>query len=190
MSPVGLSKLLDGLPRTTDPNLLVGFETGDDAGVYRLDAGTALVHTADIITPPVDDPVVFGRIAAANALSDVYAMGGRPLTCLNLVGFPTSKLGGEVLAAIVAGALEKIHHGLVSIIDVRIFSALLLIQHDDCDEVARHRLLMPAGGETFVVASPLPGRVPRRQVVLRLAVCTCPGAPQAVRGRRVWEVYG
>lgn len=108
MSPVGLARLLEGLPKTADPNLLVGFETGDDAGVYRIDADTALVHTADIITPPVDDPVVFGRIAAANALSDVYAMGGRPLTCLNLIGFPSNDLGPEILAGIVAGALEKI----------------------------------------------------------------------------------
>lgn len=108
MSPVGLARLLEGLPKAADPNLLVGFETGDDAGVYRIDAQTALVHTADIITPPVDDPVVFGRIAAANALGDIYAMGGRPLTCLNLIGFPSRDLGPEILAGIVAGALEKI----------------------------------------------------------------------------------
>ena len=108
MSPVGLARLLEGLPRTADPNLLIGFETGDDAGVYRIDAERALVHTADIITPTVDDPVVFGRVGAANALSDVYAMGGRPVTCLNLIGFPTDDLGPEVLAGIVAGALEKI----------------------------------------------------------------------------------
>lgn len=108
MSPVGLAKLLDGLPQTTDPNLLVGFETGDDAGVYRIDAHQALVHTADIVTPMVDDAATFGRIAAANALSDVYSMGGRPLTCLNLVGFPSGQLGPEVLAGIVSGALEKI----------------------------------------------------------------------------------
>ena len=91
-----------------DPNLLVGFETSDDAGVYRLDDETALVTTADFITPPVDDPYVFGQIAAANAISDVYAMGGRPLTCLNLVAFPSKKLPPEVLQGIVAGALSKI----------------------------------------------------------------------------------
>jgi selenide,water dikinase len=64
------------LPRHHDPNLLVGFETSDDAGVYRLNEDTALIHTVDVITPPVDDPYVFGQIGAANALSDVYAMGG------------------------------------------------------------------------------------------------------------------
>ena len=108
MSPVGLGDLLRGLPRNTDPNLLVGFETSDDAAVYRLNDETALVLTADLITPPVDDPYLFGQIAAANALSDVYAMGGRPITCLNLVGFPSGKLGPEVLQQIVAGALSKI----------------------------------------------------------------------------------
>ena len=77
MSPVGLGDLLRGLPRNTDPNLLVGFETSDDAAVYRLNDETALVLTADLITPPVDDPYLFGQIAAANALSDVYAIGTR-----------------------------------------------------------------------------------------------------------------
>lgn len=91
-----------------DPNLLVGFEASDDAAIYRLDDNTALVHTVDFITPPVDDPYVFGQIGAANALSDIYAMGGRPLTCLNLVGFPSKALGPEILKAIIEGALSKI----------------------------------------------------------------------------------
>lgn len=88
--------------------MLVGFDTYDDAGVYRLDDSTALVMTADFITPPVDDPFLFGQIAAANALSDVYAMGARPLACLNLVAFPGGKLEPEVLHRVVAGALDKI----------------------------------------------------------------------------------
>ena len=108
MSPVGLARLLEGLPEQVDPDLLVGFETSDDAAVYRLDDERALVLTADIITPPVDDPVLFGRIAAANSLSDVYAMGGHPLAALNLLGFPGDQLGPEVLAGIVAGAREKV----------------------------------------------------------------------------------
>lgn len=86
----------------------MGFETNDDAGVYRLNDDMALVTTADFITPPVDDPYLFGQIAAANALSDVYAMGGKPLTCLNLVGFPTKKLSPDILHGIVEGALSKI----------------------------------------------------------------------------------
>jgi len=96
------------LPKNEDPNLLVGFETSDDAGVYRLTDEIALITTADIITPPVDDPYTFGQIAAANAISDVYAMGGRPITCLNLTMFPSKKLEPEVLHQIVAGALSKI----------------------------------------------------------------------------------
>jgi selenide,water dikinase len=87
---------------------LVGFHTSDDAGIYRIDDETALVLTADFITPPVDDPYLFGQIGAANALSDVYAMGGRPVACLNLIGFPSRRLGPEVLEGIVEGALNKI----------------------------------------------------------------------------------
>jgi selenide,water dikinase len=96
------------LPKNEDPNLLVGFDTGDDAGVYRLTDEIALITTADFITPPVNDPYTFGQIAAANAISDVYAMGGRPLTCLNLAMFPAKKLDPEILGQIVAGALSKI----------------------------------------------------------------------------------
>jgi selenide,water dikinase len=96
------------LPKNNDPNLLVGFLTNDDAGIYRLSEEIALITTADFITPPVNDPYQFGQIAAANALSDVYAMGGRPVTCLNLACFPSKKLEPVVLHQIVAGALSKI----------------------------------------------------------------------------------
>jgi selenide,water dikinase len=97
-----------GLPASSDPNLLVGFESSDDAAVYRLTEGLAIVSTVDFITPPVDDPVWFGRIAAANSLSDIYAMGGRPLTALNLIMFPSRKLGTEVLKEILRGGYEKV----------------------------------------------------------------------------------
>jgi selenide, water dikinase len=103
-----LSDLLHSLPAQSDPNLLVGMESSDDAGVYRIAPDLALVQTADFITPPVDDPHLFGQVAAANALSDVYAMGGKPLTAMNLVGFPLKELGVEVLKGIVAGAFTKI----------------------------------------------------------------------------------
>jgi len=94
------------LPRQTDPNVLVGFETGDDAGVYLLDENTALVQTVDFFTPIVDDPRTFGEIAAANSLSDVYAMGGRPVSALSIVGFP-EKGDAEILAQILQGGLSK-----------------------------------------------------------------------------------
>lgn len=103
-----MNALLETLPSGTDPNLIVGYDTNDDAGVYRLSESEALVVTADFITPPTDDPETFGRVAAANAISDVYAMGGRPITCLNLVAFPAKKLPGSVLAGIIRGAQQKI----------------------------------------------------------------------------------
>lgn len=97
-----------GLPVPADPNLLVGFDASDDAAVYRLTDDLAVVSTADYITPPVDEPIWFGRIAAANALSDVYAMGGRPLTALNLVMYPEKKLGPDILREILKGSHEKV----------------------------------------------------------------------------------
>jgi selenide,water dikinase len=106
IGPGDLREVLAQLPRQVHPDLLVGGETYDDAGVYRLSDELALVQTVDFFTPIVDDPRDFGRIAAANALSDVYAMGGRPVTAMNLVGFSLERLGGEVLAAILGGGAE------------------------------------------------------------------------------------
>jgi len=96
------------LPQRRDPNLLVGSATADDAGVYRIDRDRALVQTVDFFTPIVDDPFVYGQIAAANALSDVYAMGGRPLTALNLLGMPTDVVPPKVINAILRGGAAKV----------------------------------------------------------------------------------
>jgi selenide,water dikinase len=104
-----LEEILQSLPRQSHPDLLVGIETADDAGVYRLTPEIALILTVDFFTPVVNDPYTFGQIAAANALSDVYAMGGRPLTALNIVCYPRKTVPKEVLQAILAGGLEKIH---------------------------------------------------------------------------------
>jgi selenide, water dikinase len=101
-----LDSVLKRLPRPTDPNLLVGFETSDDAGVYRLTDKIALVQTVDILTPIADEPLMFGQIAAANSLSDVYAMGGRPVSALSVVGFPDSR-DAEILEEILRGGLQK-----------------------------------------------------------------------------------
>ena len=98
--------MLGKLARQHDPNVLVGFDHADDAGVYQLTPDTALVQTVDFFTPIVDDPYTFGQIAATNALSDVYAMGGRPLTALALVCFP-EKGDLEILERILAGGLSK-----------------------------------------------------------------------------------
>src|SRR3954468_24854452 len=101
-----LHALLADLPRSDDPNVLVGSDTADDAAVYRISDELAIVSTADFFTPIVDDPYDFGRIAATNALSDVYAMGGRPLTALNLVAYSLEELGEEPLRAILRGGAD------------------------------------------------------------------------------------
>src|SRR5215211_804028 len=106
LGPEQLLPIVRDVPAGDDPNLLVGASTADDAAVYRLSDELALVQTVDFFTPIVDDPYDFGRIAAANALSDVYAMGGRPLTALNLVAFPLERLGPVVLEAILRGGLD------------------------------------------------------------------------------------
>jgi selenide, water dikinase len=103
------------LPRSTDPNVLVGFDTNDDAGVYLLGNGLALVQTVDFFTPIVDDPHTFGEIAAANALSDVYAMGGRPVSALSIVGFP-DKGAPRILEEIIRGGLAKMDEAKCSVI--------------------------------------------------------------------------
>lgn len=104
-----------GLPRANDPNVLVGFETNDDAGVYKLGAEMALVQTVDFFTPIVDDPHTFGQIAAANSLSDVYAMGGKPISALSIVGFP-DKGEPEILQQILRGGLSKMAEAKCSVI--------------------------------------------------------------------------
>src|SRR5437762_12300899 len=101
-------QVLRQLPIVRNPNLLVGTTTADDAGVYRIDRDRALVQTVDFFTPIVDDPFVYGQIAAANALSDVYAMGGRPLTALNLMGVPTDVVPQKVINAILRGGAAKV----------------------------------------------------------------------------------
>jgi selenide,water dikinase len=107
LSPSLLEAVLRRLPLPNDPNVLVGFETSDDAGVYRVADDLALVQTIDFFTPIVDDPFLFGQIAAANALSDVYAMGGRPVTALSIVAFPPNG-APDLLEQIMRGGLSKI----------------------------------------------------------------------------------
>lgn len=115
LNPATLDAVLRKLPAQLDPNVLVGFDTNDDAGVYRLGEGLALVQTVDFFTPIVDEPRFFGQIAAANALSDVYAMGGRPISSLSVVGFP-EKSDPEVLELILRGGLEKMNEARCSVI--------------------------------------------------------------------------
>jgi selenide,water dikinase len=106
IGPADLQEIVRGLPRSDDPALLVGSETADDAGVYQVSEELALVQSVDFFTPIVDDAYDFGRIAAANALSDIYAMGARPLTALNLVAFSLEQLGGEILREVLRGGAD------------------------------------------------------------------------------------
>jgi selenide, water dikinase len=109
IAPSGVMALLRALPpRAPDPNVLVGTETFDDAGVFRLADGLAIVQTLDFFPPLVDDPFTFGQIAAANALSDVYAMNARPVTAMNIVGFPDDELPLEILIEILKGGADRV----------------------------------------------------------------------------------
>jgi selenide, water dikinase len=108
LSPSILENVLKRLPPANDPNLIVGFETSDDAAVYRLSDDLGIVQTVDFFTPIVDDPFLFGQVAAANALSDVYAMGGHPITALSIVAFPAAQ-SPDILEAILLGGLAKMN---------------------------------------------------------------------------------
>ena len=115
LNPATLEAVLRKLPRQTNPNVLVGFETNDDAGVYLVNADLALIQTVDFFTPIVDDPFLFGQIAAANALSDVYAMGGRPVSSLSLVSFP-EHADPAILEQIIRGGLSKMNEAECSVL--------------------------------------------------------------------------
>ena len=104
------------LPLVKDPNLLTGFEHAEDAGVYKISADVALVQTVDFFTPTVDDPFTFGQIAAVNALNDIYAMGAKPLTAMNIVCFPIKTMDKSVLKEVLQGGLNKIHEAGVLLI--------------------------------------------------------------------------
>lgn len=108
MGPGDLASILANFPNSEDPNLLVGFDHADDAGVYRLSDDLALIQSVDFFTPIVDDPYDYGQIAAANALSDIYAMGGKPLTAVNLLAYPTAKLSASVVERILLGGADKL----------------------------------------------------------------------------------
>ncbi|KPK43342.1 MAG: selenide, water dikinase, partial [Planctomycetes bacterium SM23_25] len=111
-----LKRVLADLPDIDDPKVLVGSAAGDDAGVYALDDRVCLVQTVDVFSPSVDDPYVFGQVAAANSLSDVYAMGGRPLTALSIVGFPIREVPDQVMRDILRGGIEKMAEAGVPVV--------------------------------------------------------------------------
>ena len=108
ISQEDLKKALSGLPRMFDPRVLVSSDTCDDAGVFKLSSRTALVQSVDVFTPVVDDPYVFGQIAAANSVSDIYAMGGRPLTALSIIAFPIERLSPRIMNRMLQGGIDKL----------------------------------------------------------------------------------
>ena len=116
MSAGSLIQVLGQIPRFADPNVIVGYETADDAGVFRIDAQRALVQTIDFFTPVVDDPYLFGAIAAANSLSDIYAMGGTPLTAMTIACFPEREEMIAILAQVMRGGVEKLHEAGVALL--------------------------------------------------------------------------
>ncbi|WP_010651509.1 selenide, water dikinase SelD [Oceanobacillus massiliensis] len=117
IGPADLAQVLRDLPPAVpNPDLLVGLDTSDDAGVYRLNDEMALVQTVDFFTPIVDDPYSFGQVAAANAISDIYAMGGKPLTALNIVAFPISTLDKQILTDILRGAGDKLKEAGITLV--------------------------------------------------------------------------
>jgi selenide, water dikinase len=111
-----LKRALSGLPRTFDPRVLVSSETCDDAGVFKLSARLALVQSVDVFTPVVDDPYAFGEIAAANSVSDIYAMGGKPLTALSIVAFPIEKLSPRIMNRMLQGGVDKLREAGVAVL--------------------------------------------------------------------------
>jgi selenide, water dikinase len=111
-----LKQVLKNLPAIDDPRVLVGVPAGDDAGIYDMGNGKALVQTVDVFTPSVDDPYTFGQVAAANSVSDIYAMGGTPLTALSVIGFPARKVPDNVMSEILCGGIDKMKEAGVAII--------------------------------------------------------------------------
>ncbi|MCJ7769219.1 MAG: selenide, water dikinase SelD, partial [Dehalococcoidales bacterium] len=104
------------LPRQNDPNLIVGLDRADDAGVYKLSSELAIVQTVDYITAIVDDPYTFGMIAAANSLSDIYAMGGKPVTAMNIIAFPSDTMDISVMTQVLSGSIAKLNEAGVTLV--------------------------------------------------------------------------
>ena len=154
-----MREIIRDLEQVDDPKLLVGFGTADDAGVYLLEGDTALVQTLDFITPVVDDPRAFGEVAAANALSDVYAMGGRPLTALNVCCFPPHGLPLPVLAEILRGGAAKVREagavlvGGHTVQDPELKYGLSVTGIVDARRVVRNSTARP--GDALILTKPL-----------------------------------
>ncbi len=154
-----LKQALKGLPAIDDPRVLVGVPAGDDAGVYDMGDGTALVQTVDVFTPSVDDPYTFGQVAAANSVSDIYAMGGTPMTAVSIIGFPVRKVPDEAMRAILAGGIDKMNEAGVAIIgghsinDAEIKAGFAVTGTIDKDKIVTNAAARP--GDVLILTKPL-----------------------------------
>lgn len=154
-----LLQILAGLPQPADPRVLVGAAAGDDAGVFQLNEQYALVQTVDVFTPVVDDAYLFGQIAAANSVSDCYAMGGTPLTALSIVGFPIEDLDGRIMEEMLRGGIEKLEEAGCSVVgghsinDEEIKCGFAVTGIIDLDKPVRRDSAQP--GDVLVLTKPL-----------------------------------
>ena len=154
-----MAQVLGRVPTYENPNVLVGYETADDAGVFRIDRNKALVQTLDFFTPVVDEPYAYGAIAAANSLSDVYAMGGKPITAMAIACFPEGKMELEVLAQIMSGGIEKLREAGVAllgghtVLDPEIKFGYSITGLIDPEHILRNSTALP--GDALVLTKPL-----------------------------------
>jgi len=154
-----LKQVLKDLPAVDDPRVLVGVPAGDDAGVYDMGDGKALVHTVDVFTPSVDDPYTFGQVAAANSVSDIYAMGGTPMTAVSVLGFPVRKAPDKAMSEILSGGIDKMNEAGVAIIgghsinDSEIKAGFAVTGMIDKDKIVTNAGARP--GDVLILTKPL-----------------------------------
>ena len=154
-----LKQVLKDLPAVDDPRVLVGIPAGDDAGVYDMGDGTALVQTVDVFTPSVDDPYAFGQVAAANSVSDIYAMGGTPMTAVSVLGFPVRKVPDETMSQILSGGIDKMNEAGVAIIgghsinDSEIKAGFAVTGTIETDKIVTNAAARP--GDVLILTKPL-----------------------------------
>ena len=154
-----LKQVLKDLPAVNDPRVLVGIPAGDDAGVYDMGDGTALVQTVDVFTPSVDDPYAFGQVAAANSVSDIYAMGGTPMTAVSVLGFPVRKVPDETMSQILSGGIDKMNEAGVAIIgghsinDSEIKAGFAVTGTIETDKIVTNAAAKP--GDVLILTKPL-----------------------------------
>lgn len=156
---VFLKQVLKNLPAINDPRVLVGIPAGDDAGVYDMGDNMALVQTVDVFTPSVDDPYTFGQVAAANSVSDVYAMGSTPITAVSILGFPVRKIPDEAMSQILAGGIDKMNEAGVAIIgghsinDNEIKAGFAVTGVIETDKIVTNANAQP--GDVLILTKPL-----------------------------------